>query len=268
MSATPAMWEIADGDTRITIIGSVHLLPDHIDWYRGPVLSAANQADELWLELPPGDLPSVPALVARTSRDETVATLDRRLGADLSDQAEAPLTDLGIDPIEADRTESWMLSMAIGASIARNAGFGEDNGVENRLTAVFVDRERPVRGLETAREQLAIFDNLPPATQDAMLAATVRDMPNSNRRLQRLVTAWSTGDVDVLASIVDDEVAQLPVVHQRLVIDRNRAWANKIAAQMAVPGNVLVAVGAGHLAGPDSLLTMLEQRGVRVRRIH
>jgi uncharacterized protein YbaP (TraB family) len=36
---------------------------------------------------------------------------------------------------------------------------------------------------------------------------------------------------------------------------------------MAAPGSVLVAVGAGHLAGADSVITMLQRDGYRVKRI-
>jgi uncharacterized protein YbaP (TraB family) len=36
---------------------------------------------------------------------------------------------------------------------------------------------------------------------------------------------------------------------------------------MQRPGTVLVAVGAGHLAGHDSVVEMLKQRGYKVRRV-
>jgi uncharacterized protein YbaP (TraB family) len=36
---------------------------------------------------------------------------------------------------------------------------------------------------------------------------------------------------------------------------------------MAQPGTIMVAVGAGHLAGPDSVLELLKRRGLRVSRV-
>ena len=48
---------------------------------------------------------------------------------------------------------------------------------------------------------------------------------------------------------------------------RNVNWARWIERRMAAPGSVFVAVGAGHLAGPDSVVTMLQRDGYRVRRI-
>jgi uncharacterized protein YbaP (TraB family) len=36
---------------------------------------------------------------------------------------------------------------------------------------------------------------------------------------------------------------------------------------MRAPGRILVAVGAGHLAGPKSVIAMLQARGFAVRRV-
>ena len=36
---------------------------------------------------------------------------------------------------------------------------------------------------------------------------------------------------------------------------------------MAQPGAVMIAVGAGHLAGKDSVIALLKKDGYRVRRV-
>ena len=52
-----------------------------------------------------------------------------------------------------------------------------------------------------------------------------------------------------------------------LIARRNRNWADWIEQSMGQPGNVFVAVGAGHLAGPDSVQAVLAQRGLTVQRV-
>jgi hypothetical protein len=50
--------------------------------------------------------------------------------------------------------------------------------------------------------------------------------------------------------------------------DRNARWADWIAARLQTPGTVFVAVGAGHLAGKDSVLVRLAQKGIESQRVY
>jgi uncharacterized protein YbaP (TraB family) len=58
-----------------------------------------------------------------------------------------------------------------------------------------------------------------------------------------------------------------PVLHKRLLTDRNARWAQWIDGRLKQPGTVFVAVGAGHLAGSDSVQRQLRKRGIKVRRV-
>ncbi|MCG8505796.1 MAG: TraB/GumN family protein, partial [Sphingomonadales bacterium] len=46
----------------------------------------------------------------------------------------------------------------------------------------------------------------------------------------------------------------------------NRRWVPRIEALLATPGVHFVAVGAGHLVGPDSVIKMLAARGIAAER--
>ena len=55
----------------------------------------------------------------------------------------------------------------------------------------------------------------------------------------------------------------------KLLLDnRNRAWAGWLEERLAEPGTLLVAVGAGHLAGENSLHAMLAKRGLATQRLN
>ncbi|RZL56533.1 MAG: TraB/GumN family protein, partial [Sphingomonas sp.] len=49
--------------------------------------------------------------------------------------------------------------------------------------------------------------------------------------------------------------------------DRNARWATWIKQRMARPGTVFIAVGAGHLAGPESVQAQLAKLGVKAERV-
>ena len=62
--------------------------------------------------------------------------------------------------------------------------------------------------------------------------------------------------------------AASPDTYRMMFTERNDRWADWIRARMRSPGTVFVAVGAGHLAGPDSLLVRLAERGLPSRRVY
>jgi uncharacterized protein YbaP (TraB family) len=57
-----------------------------------------------------------------------------------------------------------------------------------------------------------------------------------------------------------------PKLYQRLLVQRNQVWATKIAAMLQQPGTVFIAVGAAHLAGPDSVQVQLRKLGISAQR--
>ena len=263
----PAMWQVSDGDTRIILLGSVHMLPADLDWQDDRIGRAIDQADELLLELAPSEVAAVPGLFARMARDETVPPVERRLAAPAADRLVDMARAAGMDEADADATESWALTLMIGNVATADAGLSVDNGVEQQLTRAFAERGKRVGGLETANQQLTLFDSLPNAVQDRMLADTVRRAPQAPATIRTTIRAWASGDTAALARLAAEDFASLPEVTTPLITDRNRRWATQLGERMARPGTVLVAVGTGHLVGPDSLPALLEARGFRVERL-
>ena len=86
-------------------------------------------------------------------------------------------------------------------------------------------------------------------------------------RMMATVDAWARGDIDALAAIIERDAAKGPETYRLLLTVRNARWADQLDARMDRPGVVLVAVGAGHLAGPDSLLAQLAARGWTATRL-
>ena len=50
--ALPPVWVVRDGDSTITLFGSVHLLPQGVHWEPPELARALAQADDVWFELP------------------------------------------------------------------------------------------------------------------------------------------------------------------------------------------------------------------------
>lgn len=82
-----------------------------------------------------------------------------------------------------------------------------------------------------------------------------------------MLQAWSHGDVKGIARTFDQDLAASPAMQQALIRQRNANWSKWIEQRMAQPGAVMIAVGAGHLAGRDSVVEMLKKDGYKVQRL-
>jgi hypothetical protein len=58
-----------------------------------------------------------------------------------------------------------------------------------------------------------------------------------------------------------------PALYQSILVDRNTDWANQIQTMLQGSGAAFIAVGAGHLAGDDSVQAILAKRGVTVEAV-
>jgi len=82
-----------------------------------------------------------------------------------------------------------------------------------------------------------------------------------------MAAAWSRGDADALAKVINEDVDRVPAARKAIITDRNRRWSAWIKMRMDQPGTVLMAVGAGHLVGDDGVPAMLRADGYRVTRV-
>ena len=140
------------------------------------------------------------------------------------------------------------------------AGLDPAHGVDKLLKAQMLAAGKPVNGLETSGQQIRFLADLPPDVELSFLRATLHDTDKGPAELNELIGAWKNGDVATIARIENADVRQqAPELYQRLLVQRNQTWAGKIAAMLQRPGTVFIAVGAGHLAGPDSVQAQLHK---------
>ena len=82
-----------------------------------------------------------------------------------------------------------------------------------------------------------------------------------------MLDSWARGDVGGIAVSFNHDLSDSPELRQALLKQRNANWSKWIEQRMTQPGEIMIAVGAGHLAGPDSVIALLEHDGYRVHRV-
>jgi len=262
----PALWEVtAPGGTKGYVFGTIHALPDGLEWGSPALDKAIAVSDRLVLEIAEkagdaasratflelGTTPGQPPLVDR---------VDPRHRAGLK----KALADTRLDPGQFASLEDWAVALTLSLAIEAKAGFDPANGADVALQAKAGNR--PVVGLETLAGQLSVFDRLPAGAQRNLLDAVIEESTAPDKG-EKLVAAWASGDMAALDSEAHSGMLADPRLRDALLVERNREWTRQVAAMLRAGHRPFVAVGAAHVAGVDGLPAMLAAQGFAVRRI-
>lgn len=265
----PAMWRLSDEDTTIHVFGTVHLLRPELEWRTAAFDEAISSADKIVFEVDMKS-PEAQRAIATDFLQRGMYEDGRTLKTVLNDDDEAVISaafdSIGV-PLDAMNTfEPWMASVNLGVMKLVNDGYDPNAGVETVIQAEAEAAGKTFGFLEEISQQTDAFDLLPEEEQITMLYETALLLDESPRMLDLLVDEWAEGDVDGIATLVanPDGYGFTDAAYQSLLVKRNQAWVPQIEAMLEQPGSVFIAVGAGHLAGPDSVIVMLRDKGYTV----
>ncbi len=260
--AEPSVWTVRDADSTIVLFGSVHLLPDGLDW-RPPALDAALEtADDLWFETPTegGEGRLATRALGLLPVGESLSV---KLSAEGRARLEKASAALGLSPAAIDGLRPWLADITLSVAALVRDGARVEAGVEAVLADAAPIAER--RYFETPWEQIAFLADAPEADQLASLEETLRQLEEDPELFARLVRSWLAGDQAAIEALGVAPLRSLsPALYERLLAGRNRRWTALILERLAGSGTTVIVVGAGHLTGPDGVPALLRARGVAV----
>lgn len=280
-AAEPPMWVIEDEDSTIYLFGTVHLLDPSIEWRTARVMDALDDASQLWMEVAmPASMEEIQAQQAPVMLAHALAP-GRPLSSLLSEEEEAQLaralarTPMGAQlGLALENMKPWFATITLGVAPMLSAGYEVEAGADLVLARLAHEQGDEVLGFETVEQQvlllaggsedeqlenlrsfLAITDEDFDAYLAAADAAFRAWMSGDTASLDAYVTSWIAGE-DPMSSFMD---------YDALLVDRNADWAGQIEALLAGAGTAFIAVGGGHLVGPDSVQAQLAQRGIEAK---
>ncbi len=115
-------------------------------------------------------------------------------------------------------------------------------------------------GLETIAEQMSLFDNLTQEQQAEMVMESIRTGDKSIELVKKMQTVYQSQEIDQLYSLILDEGGVIQEEQADFLDNRNNKWIPQIE-QIVSEKNAFIAVGAGHLGGPNGVIRLLEKEG-------
>lgn len=264
--AGPALWKVADVDTTIYLFGTVHVLPQGIDWYDTTIAAALDGSDMLVTEIPmdKASEAEMQQLSMKLGLLPPGTTLRSLLTPEQTAAYEAGLAKLGAPPAAFDPLKPWLAGLTLSLLPLMQQGYTPDRGVEKVLLGKAGTKGQGA--LETAEFQLGIFNGMSTEAQVTFMMEAVEGMDEVKPTLDRMVAEWAEGDAEGLAAVMNEGMSD-PAVAEALLYSRNANWAEWIDTRLDKPGSAFIAVGAGHLAGAKSVQEYLAQKGITVTRV-
>jgi uncharacterized protein YbaP (TraB family) len=260
------LWEIAaPGQSPGYLFGTIHSGAPAVLALPEPVQNTFDAADSVVLEV-------LLDLDAMRYSSQLMLLAEGRLlsdvtGKELFEQTSRAIRTRGIPEVVLERMKPWAAAVTLSMPAPET---GEV--LDMKLYQQALQAGKPVFGLESIQEQLAIFDNMPEQDQLVLLRDAVENLAEIEAVQGELIAAWLRRDLGALMAINDAAMQaadrQLAAEFQdRLIVRRNQLMTERLL-QYLEEGNVFIAVGALHLPGETGLLNLLEQRGYAVRALY
>jgi uncharacterized protein len=263
--AHPAFWQVTGPKgEQAWLLGTIHALPRPAAWRSPEIDQALARADSIVVEVDLlADQRGAAQTYAQLANSPGLPPLTDRVEPALRGALAARLKRAELSEGDFAETETWAAALQLARAGA--APDAAENGIDRAVLRLAGARR--VIELEGAAGQLGLFDALPEAEQRDLLGAVLRESDASGEESGDLLQAWRTGDFAKIEAESHRGLLADPELRAALFTERNRAWAERIAAELAAGRRIFVAVGAAHMAGDDGLAAMLRAQGFIVTRL-
>lgn len=266
--AAPAIWKVSDADSSVWLFGSIHMLPQGMEWRTEIFDNLLDEADRIYFETDLGAEAQsrILALTMERGFARDGLLLNQRIDSKLMSKVRSAAETYAVPVPTLLAMQPWMAASTISVAALTAAGYNPTQGVESILVG-----EIPVERqgfLETAEQQIEALAGGSEVDQIKMLAATLGETDTLAEMVDSMVTAWMEGTPEVVADIFFADLgAYGEAFTNRLITERNQNWVEQIETMLENNEEAFLVVGAGHLVGPTSVVTLLEKNGFSSERV-
>lgn len=269
LNAHPAMWLMENEQSKVFFLGSVHLLPEEVKWYGGPIEEVVEKADEVVFEVH-----MTPEMEAK-ARTITLANGLLSNGDLLSNYLEpedyeylvSKASEFGIPAQSVAGFKPWFASIALSVSAIQQEGWDPQSGVDKYVEKIVASKGTQISDLETIELQMSTLYDHPLDVQAGMLKDTLEQLRNIKDLTLNMVGAWADGDEDKMSETFIIPMQEQKEIYKKLVIERNNNWIPVIEQLALKKQTTLVVAGVAHFIGGDGVVELLKEKGYDVKRV-
>jgi uncharacterized protein len=267
------LWRVErPGETPSHLFGTMHSNDPDVTHLPEPVAAAFDAAQSFGLEMV---LSADAAGQLRAATTLPGGNLENLLGAARFER----MADLGWRygmPVSALRQlKPWAVMMLLSqppAERARRTARQESPPLDLLLQRRAAARGMVIFELESASEQIAVFDDLPVSDQIAFLDSALVENTRIDSWWSTMKEAYLARDVGAIYQLMSesrmgDNPELMQLFKERMIEQRNERMVQRMAYGLA-KGKAFIAVGALHLPGERGVLNLLVQQGYAITRVY
>jgi len=256
----PLLWEI-EGESPSYILGTIHLPDSRVTNLPRVVQEKFTECGTFVMEIEMNTQASMEiAGMMLLPGDTTISDL---VSDEMYERIKAQLESMGQDITTYQKFKPWAINMII--SIPRDTSV---TPMDMMLYEWANNQEKEVVGLETVKQQVSLFDGLTYEQQIEMMDETIEEYEQYSEYLENMVGLYLDGDLEGLYRFINEfsEDEEDKAFMDALLTKRNYRMVGGIIPQVD-KGGAFIAVGAGHLAGDEGILKLLEDKGYKLTRV-
>jgi uncharacterized protein YbaP (TraB family) len=263
--AKPFGWKVTSPGGTAYLVGSIHLAKPDLYPLHPAIEKAFEQSKALGVEIDATN-PAAAQLLMTRALYPGGETIDAHLARDVLVQADERLRRLGLAMAQLSRFKAWFIAQTISVMELKRLGYSPEHGID----VYFLNKARGVKKiveLETAEQQVAIFDGMNDKQQELFLLETIKQVDDTQKHAQEIMEAWKladTGRIETLMVKTSSDEPQLQGVWKMLIDDRNRTMTAKVEEYLRSGDTHFVVVGAAHLVGEKGMVSLLSKAGYKV----
>jgi len=247
------------------LLGTLHAPDARLSHLSAPAERAMDASQQVATELVGDDVSAYRFRRAMVTNDPRLPDL---LGAEDYGRVEPLLARSGVREHARSRMKPWAALLVIAQPPGR-PGISMDEAI----LAHAREAGKPVTSLESIEEQIATFEEVPQESQVQLLRHAGRHPYALRATFEPLIRAYLAGNLGEMFRINEAVLTDSPELKphndrflQNVLYARNMRFVERLEPLLK-RGGVFAAFGALHLFGDKGVLSLLERRGFRLKRI-
>lgn len=258
MSENALLWKIEGPGVKSKsyIFGTIHIIDKDKFYYPKKLEKIIGHSDQVVLEIADLD----PAKAMQYILLKQGSFFDYFTEPQIDSILYWAETEAGMDEVKFRFTMSKLKPFAVVQLATQMSIKVPTESYELTIESQAKGDKTPVLGLETIEDQIGIFDNMDSTSQAKMVMESIRDYAESDSLTAKMQSIYLKQNVDLMYQLITESEGSIQDMTTELLDDRNTKWIPLISAFIQNK-NTFIAVGAGHLGGPNGVLRLLEKAG-------